>query len=86
MKLLPLELLDQRQDAKNRREGFLTFNGWLVRDRAVKKGQKATRWSSKGAALFHETQTDWIGQQFGDPSDFDSEQEEIFSAMEFLND
>ncbi len=86
MKLLPLELLDERQDAKNRREGYLTFGGWLVRGRPVKKGQRATRWSSKGTALFHETQTDGEMEQFGDSSDFDSEQEEIFSAMEFLND
>lgn len=55
--VLPLELLDKRQDAALRKKGYKTFAGWKLVDRTVIFGQKARCFDSKGRALFHLEQT-----------------------------
>ena len=56
-KIKDLFLLDVRLDAQQLREGLLTFDGWIRRDRFVVKGSKAVAFNSHGKALFREDQT-----------------------------
>ena len=73
-KLLPLELLDSRQDAEKRRRGLLTYSGWLRRGLVVKRGSKARDFNSSGKALFSEDQaTDpdtLVGEDFDGDDDW----------------
>ena len=80
MKVLPLELLDDRQDAALRREGYKTFRGWLDAGFVVVKGEKAKARTSKGTAMFHQSQVTLIG------SDEPYEDEDPWlSEHDFLN-
>jgi hypothetical protein len=73
--VLPLERLDARMDAKLRRDGYLTFDGWRAKNRGVKKGEKARKFNSHGKAVFHESQTveikapDWLVREFAGEMD-----------------
>lgn len=57
MRLLPIELLDKRQDAALRKEGLRTFAHWSKRGLRIMAGAKAKAFDSKGRALFSEDQT-----------------------------
>lgn len=86
----PLELLDQRQDAKLRRDGYRTFAEWKAVGRHVIKGRTTRTFDSRGNALFHRNQTavtevpPYYGQgEEGDPDIWEADDFFGFDIMDF---
>ena len=78
--VLPLEQLAKRDDAKLRREGFRTYDGWLTKDRQVLFGEKARHFDSRGRALFHLEQTTVPKEYAGSDWDSDDWEDDSFDG------